>query len=78
MKSGAPRAATVRAGREGAVVFEIGRTVFDELAQAHPEWEHQLSELMDQRLARRARILRERFSGSALRARIGRVLALRR
>jgi len=76
--TGAPRAATVRAGSEGAVVFEIERAVFDALAASHPEWEAQLGELMEQRLTRRAGILRERFSRTAVRERIRGVLALRR
>jgi CRP-like cAMP-binding protein len=58
--TGQPRAATVRAGTDGSLVFEVTREAFDELARTHPEWRTDLESLMNERLRRRDRILLDR------------------
>jgi hypothetical protein len=68
--TGQPRAATLRAGEDGAMVFEITREAFDRLAEQHPGWRDDLAKLKAQRLSRRREILRGRSAASTLRGRI--------
>jgi CRP-like cAMP-binding protein len=68
--TGEPRSATVRAGLDGSLVFEITREAFAELARSHPEWLDHLTSLMDERLRRRREILLDRASRRSLRTRI--------
>ena len=50
--TGDKRAATVRAVDE-AVVYEIGKPLYEPLVQAHPEWVDELARVMEERLERR-------------------------
>ena len=68
--TGEPRAATVRAGQDGSLVFEITREAFADLARSHPEWLDDLTSMMDERLRRRKEILLDRASRRSLRTRI--------
>jgi len=68
--TGEPRAATVRAGQDGSLVFEITREAFADLARSHPEWLDDLTSLMDERLRRREEILVDRANRRSLRTRI--------
>ena len=72
--TGEPRAATVRAGRDGALVYEIGQQQYEPLVRAHPEWLDDLATEMADRLARRQNVLAARDvpSRADLRARIRR------
>ena len=71
--TGELRAATVRSVDE-CVVYEIDRQHYEPLLLAHPEWLDELSDIMEQRLARRrVRIEeRDRHSSAGLRERIRR------
>lgn len=68
--TGQPRAATVRAGDEGALVFEIAREPFVALARTHPEWHDDLAEMMSDRLARRGGLMAANSSPVRVRERI--------
>lgn len=68
--TGEPRSATLRAGRDGAMVFEITREAFDELTAEHPGWRVELARLKLQRLTRRREILRARRAKPAMLERI--------
>lgn len=52
--TGERRSATVRAGPDGALVYEIGAARYGEILATHPEWIDQLAELMESRLTRHA------------------------
>lgn len=54
--TGDPRAATVRAGDEGALVYEIGRRHYGDVLIDHPELVDALADLMDERLAQESEV----------------------
>jgi len=68
--TGEPRAATVRA-TDYALVYEIGRSQYEPLLQAHREWVDELASIMEERLSdREARV--EAYDARGERADIGR------
>ena len=62
--TGGPRSATVRSVEE-AVVYELSKDLYAPLLAAHPGWKEDLSEVMQERLARRRSRLAEVEAASA-------------
>jgi CRP-like cAMP-binding protein len=70
--TGEARAATVRGGADGALVYEIAEEGYKPLLQAHPEWLDVLALEMEARLVRSRAILAGNGDGISIRERIRR------
>jgi len=68
--TGQRRSGTVRAGDDGALVFEIAEQHYRSLIVAHPEWVDELTALMEDRLKSQEDLMASRDSGPGIRDRI--------